>query len=64
MQTDVSDATYRKVVDNVEEFADLLGLLALDHVGHRLAADVTVQNRAESAWTRLTFVRRKRTGAV
>ena len=42
MQTDVSDATHRKVIDNVEEFADLLGRLALDHVGDRLAADVTV----------------------
>jgi hypothetical protein len=30
----------RKVVLDVEELANLLGRLALDHVGHRLAADV------------------------
>lgn len=29
-----------EVVGDVERLADLLGGLALDHVGHRLAADV------------------------
>ena len=29
-----------KVVDDVEELADLFGGLSLDHVGHSLAADI------------------------
>ena len=32
----------REVVDDVEELANLLGRLALDHVRHRLAADVAM----------------------
>jgi len=33
-----------KVIDNVEEFPDLLGCLAFDHVGDRLAAHVAVED--------------------
>ena len=33
-----------KVIYNVEQFPDLLGCLALDHVGHSLAAHVAVEN--------------------
>lgn len=33
-----------KVIDNVEEFPDLLGCLAFDHVGDSLAAHVAVED--------------------
>ena len=33
-----------KVIDNVEEFPDLLGCLAFDHVSDGLAAHVTVED--------------------
>ena len=33
-----------EVIDDVEEFANLLGRLALDHVRNRLAANVAVAN--------------------
>lgn len=34
-----------KVVDNVKELPDLLGCLALDHVGNGLASDITANRR-------------------
>jgi hypothetical protein len=42
----------RKVVDDVEELADLLGRLALDHVRDRLASDVAVYDASADSHAR------------